>query len=60
LNLSDNSGRSGEHLPPGSGTIIFQWLVRELKATGFNKTVAFEIFTENTGDLKSSCYRFEK
>ena len=60
VHISDNSGTADEHLPPGSGTIDFQWLVRQLKAAGFNGTVTFEIFTENTGDLKTSRDMFKK
>jgi sugar phosphate isomerase/epimerase len=60
VHISDNSGTADEHLPPGRGTIDFQWLVRQLKATGFNGTVTFEIFTDNHGDLKLSRDRFKK
>ena len=54
LHISDNAGVADEHLPPGNGSINFQWLVKNLKAAGFDATVTFEIFTGNPGDLKSS------
>jgi len=54
LHVSDHAGTADEHLPPGGGSIDFQWLVPFLKATGFDATVTFEIFTGNPGDLKSS------
>ncbi len=54
LHISDNAGVADEHLPPGGGSINFPWLVKYLKAAGFDATVTFEIFTGNPGDLKSS------
>ncbi len=60
LHISDNSGTADEHLPTGGGSIDFQWLVKELKATGFNTTVTFEIFTGKTGDLKASREEFKQ
>lgn len=54
LHISDNAGTADEHLPPGDGSIDFQWLVQFLKAAGFDATVTFEIFTGNPDDLKSS------
>lgn len=54
LHISDNAGVADEHLPPGAGSINFQWLVKRLKTAGFDATVTFEIFTGNPGDLKSS------
>lgn len=58
VHISDNSGRADEHLPPGMGSIDFQWLVKSLKSTGFNATVTFEVFTGNPADLESSRARF--
>ena len=58
MHISDNSGSADEHLPPGAGSIDFQWLVRELKAAGFDASVTFEIFTGRPGDLESSRERF--
>jgi len=58
VHISDNSGMADEHLPPGGGGIDFSWLVDRLKASGFDATVTFEIFTGNPGDLTSSRDRF--
>ena len=58
LHINDNNGTADEHLPPGGGSINFQWLVKNLKTAGFDATVTFEIFTGNPGDLKSSRERF--
>ena len=54
VHISDNSGYADEHLPPGMGSIDYQWLVKSLKAAGFDATVTFEVFTGNPGDLLSS------
>lgn len=59
LHISDNNGRADEHLPPGKGSVDFQWLVRNLKKIGFQGTVTFEIFTNHDSDLKSSRDRFK-
>jgi len=58
VHISDNNGSADEHLPPGGGSIDFQWLVSVLKAAGFNATVTFEIFTGKPGDLESSREKF--
>ncbi len=60
VHISDNSGRADEHLPPGSGTINFPRLIRQLKDIGFKGTVTFEIFTNTRSDLKSSREKFIK
>jgi len=60
VHISDNSGSADEHLPPGSGTIDFQWLVGKLKRIGFQETVTFEIFTGGDRALKSSRENFIK
>ena len=60
LHISDNNSTADEHLPPGGGSINFQWLVKNLKTAGFDATVTFEIFTGNPGDLKSSREMFNR
>jgi len=60
VHISDNSGRVDEHLPPGMGSIDFQWLVQNLKSTGFDATVTFEVFTGNPADLENSRARFRQ
>lgn len=60
VHISDNSGRGDEHLPPGMGSIDFQWLVKSLKSAGFNATVTFEVFTGNPTDLENSRTRFRQ
>lgn len=60
VHISDNSGRADEHLPPGMGSIDFQWLVKSLKSIGFDATVTFEVFTGNPTDLESSLSRFRR
>jgi len=60
LHISDNSGHADEHLPPGMGSIDFQWVVGSLKSTGFDATVTFEVFTGNPADLVNSRTRFRQ
>lgn len=60
VHISDNSGYADEHLPPGMGSIDFQWLVQSLKSTGFDATVTFEVFTGNPADLENSRTKFRQ
>jgi sugar phosphate isomerase/epimerase len=54
LHVSDNFGRQDDHLPVGSGSIPFASILAELKKSGFNRTVTFEVFTPDRQDLLTS------
>ena len=60
LHLSDNHGHADEHLPIGRGNIDFHGLIRELKQIGYDKTVTFEIFSEDRRKLEQSKETFIK
>jgi sugar phosphate isomerase/epimerase len=60
LHVSDNFGKLDDHLPIGSGSIPFASILEKLKATGFDRTVTFEIFTDDRQQLPQSRRQFEK
>jgi sugar phosphate isomerase/epimerase len=60
LHVSDNFGKRDDHLPIGSGSIPFASILKKLKATGFDRTVTFEIFTDDRQQLPQSRRQFEK
>ena len=60
LHFSDNHGQADEHLPLGHGNIDFYGLIRELKQIGYDKTVTFEIFSEDRRKLEHSKEMFIK
>ncbi len=60
LHVSDNFGKQDDHLPIGSGSIPFASILEKLKATGFDRTVTFEIFTDDRQQLTQSRRQFEK
>jgi sugar phosphate isomerase/epimerase len=60
LHISDNNGRSDEHLPVGHGNIGFKAVARALKGTGYDDTMTLEIFSPNRADLVASRRKLEK
>ncbi len=60
VHISDNSGKSDEHLPMGKGKINFSKVIRSLKQAGYADTVTLEIFSEDRRELVASRKRFEK
>ena len=54
LHLSDNHGRSDEHLPIGSGNVNLSGLIRNLKKIKYDQTVTFEIFSTEKRKLVHS------
>jgi sugar phosphate isomerase/epimerase len=54
VHISDNSGRSDDHLPVGGGNINFPKVVRALARSGYDGTVTLEVFTDNRNDLITS------
>ena len=59
LHVSDNFGKHDDHLPVGSGSIPFATILGELKKSGFNHTVTFEVFTPDRQYLLHSRKKFE-
>ncbi|KPJ77068.1 MAG: sugar phosphate isomerase [Deltaproteobacteria bacterium SG8_13] len=59
LHVSDNFGKRDDHLPLGTGSIPFAAILKELKKTGFSRTVTFEVFTDDRQQLLHSKGTFE-
>ncbi len=60
LHAHDNNGADDEHLPIGCGKINFSSLVKELKRTGFDGTIALEVFSKNRALAKMSLGKMKK
>ena len=54
VHVSDNLGRMDDHLAVGQGTVNFTWLVRRLKAIGYDGTITLEVFDTNRALLVQS------
>lgn len=54
VHLSDNSGRSDDHLPLGAGRLDWKRLVRALKRTGYDATITLEVFSNDPDYLLAS------
>ncbi len=54
VHLSDNSGRSDDHLPLGAGRLDWKRLVRALKHTGYDGTITLEVFADDREYLLAS------
>jgi sugar phosphate isomerase/epimerase len=52
--LSDNSGRSDDHLPLGAGRLDWKRLARALKRTGYDGTITLEVFSDDADYLLAS------
>ena len=59
LHVSDNLGRMDDHLAVGQGTVNFTWLVRRLKAIGYDGTITLEVFDTNRAMLVQSRERIK-
>lgn len=53
FHFHDNDLKNDLHLPPGEGKIPWQSIATLLKGTGYNKTVTFETFVDDSRILKS-------
>ncbi len=47
VHMSDNSGRSDDHLPLGTGELDYEGIVRALRRIRYKKTITFEVFTRD-------------
>jgi sugar phosphate isomerase/epimerase len=54
IHISDNHGKKDNHLGVGQGTIDFEKLVRQIMDAGFDRTITFEVFSEDPWDLVQS------
>ncbi len=57
VHLSDNSGRSDDHLPLGAGRLDWKRLVRALKRTGYDGTITLEVFSDDRDYLLASQHK---
>jgi len=59
LHFSDNQGSRDEHLAIGKGVVNFNELVKRLKAVGYNETLTFEVFDQDSTMLTESLERIK-
>jgi sugar phosphate isomerase/epimerase len=59
LHVSDNFGKEDNHLPLGSGNVKFPKIINALKKIGYDKTVTFEVFTDDREYLRLSREKFD-
>jgi len=58
VHASDSLGKADDHLPIGAGVIDYKEIVKALKASGYNETVTFEVFSRDRDYLKISRDKF--
>lgn len=54
VHLSDNSGRSDDHLPLGVGRLEWKRFMRQVKRTGYDGTITLEVFADDRDYLLAS------
>lgn len=59
VHISDNQGKRDDHFGVGRGNINFEKFMTQLINAGYNDTITFEIFSENTKDLLDSRRKIE-
>lgn len=59
IHISDNHGKSDEHLPLGRGLINFMRVVKALKKIDYDKTITSEVYT-NKRDAKRSMEKIKR
>jgi sugar phosphate isomerase/epimerase len=59
LHISDNHGKSDDHLPINSGNVNFIDFIRHLKHIGYDQTLTLEIFSKDRTRLEQSKERFK-
>ena len=60
VHISDNMGRSDDHLPVGQGTIPFKAVARALRSVRYDSTITLEIFGEDRSAVAASRQALEK
>ncbi len=58
VHVSDNHGRSDDHLAVGQGAVDFAGVAARLQAAGYDGTVTFEVFDSDRRHLVDSRRRF--
>ena len=54
VHISDNSGRTDDHLPLGVGRLDWKRFVRQVKRTGYDDTITLEVFADDRDYLLAS------
>jgi sugar phosphate isomerase/epimerase len=54
VHLSDNGGRTDDHLPLGAGRINWERLIRMVKRAGYDGTITLEVFSDDRDYLLAS------
>jgi sugar phosphate isomerase/epimerase len=54
VHLSDNGGRSDDHLPLGAGTVNWPRAIRLLREAGYDDTITLEVFSPDRDYLLQS------
>ena len=54
IHISDNLGKKDDHFKVGQGNINFKKFIKQIKQSGYNDTITFEIFSQNSEDLLES------
>jgi len=54
VHVSDNWGKTDDHLGVGQGNINFEKFIAQLNHAGYDDTITLEIFSEDTRDLLDS------
>ena len=60
IHISDNYGKSDNHLPVGVGMIDFGSIFKQLKTTGYDETMTLEIFSRDRDYLKISLSKIKQ
>ncbi len=47
VHMSDNRGRSDDHIPLGAGRIDWQYVIQEIKTLGYDDTITLEVFSSD-------------
>jgi len=59
IHIHDNHGESDEHLAIGNGEIDYERVIGLLKNTDYNRTISFEVFT-NDKEVKQSLRKIKR
>lgn len=60
VHVSDNRGQHDDHLPIGAGNIDFPTVIGALRATGYDRTVTFEVFTADREFVRQCRKKFRE
>jgi len=60
MHMSDNHGKEDEHIAIGKGDIDYEKVVKELKKSGYDRTITFEVFFGGKKALKDSRKKIER